>query len=57
MCFSSPKRREYLCVSVHLCNIQGEHEVHEPLLLLPGEHSFCIFSLMFSSDNREIIGG
>ncbi|KAL8570478.1 hypothetical protein ACOMHN_034513 [Nucella lapillus] len=42
---------------IHLCNIYGEHEVHESLLLSPGEHSFCIFSLMFSSDNREIVGG
>lgn len=42
---------------IHLCNIHGDHEVHEPLLLCPGEHSFCIFSLMFSADNHEIIGG
>ncbi|XP_076470711.1 DDB1- and CUL4-associated factor 11-like [Babylonia areolata] len=42
---------------IHLCNIYGDHEVHESLLLSPGEHSFCIFSLMFSSDNREIVGG
>lgn len=42
---------------IHLCNIFGDHEVHESLLLSPGEHSFCIFSLMFSSDNREIVGG
>ncbi|XP_025115257.1 DDB1- and CUL4-associated factor 11-like isoform X1 [Pomacea canaliculata] len=43
--------------SIHLCNIYGDHDVHEPLPLHPGENSFCIFSLMFSSDNREIIGG
>ncbi|XP_041376385.1 DDB1- and CUL4-associated factor 11-like [Gigantopelta aegis] len=42
---------------IHLCNIYGEHDIHEALHLLPGEHSFCIFSLMFSSDNQEIMGG
>ncbi|XP_070187913.1 DDB1- and CUL4-associated factor 11-like isoform X2 [Littorina saxatilis] len=42
---------------IHLCNIHGDHDVHESLVLSPGEHSFCIFSLMFSCDNREIIGG
>ena len=47
----------YYYISVHLCNIYGEHDIHEALHLLPGEHSFCIFSLMFSADNREIMGG
>ncbi|KAK6174585.1 hypothetical protein SNE40_017832 [Patella caerulea] len=42
---------------IHLCNIYGDHEVHEALNLTPGEHSFCIFSLTFSSDNSEILCG
>ncbi|KAJ8311310.1 hypothetical protein KUTeg_011138 [Tegillarca granosa] len=43
--------------TVHLCNIYGEHETHEALHLFPGDHSFCIFSLTFSSDNQEVLGG
>ncbi|ESO89788.1 hypothetical protein LOTGIDRAFT_124623, partial [Lottia gigantea] len=43
--------------SIHLCSIHGDHDVHEALNLTPGEHSFCIFSLTFSSDNTEILGG
>ncbi|XP_071091966.1 DDB1- and CUL4-associated factor 11-like [Haliotis cracherodii] len=43
--------------SIHLCNIYGDHDIHEALPLLPGDQSFCIFSLTFSSDNREILGG
>lgn len=42
---------------IHLCNIQGERETHEALHLFPGQSSFCIFSLMFSLDNKEILGG
>ncbi|XP_069113870.1 DDB1- and CUL4-associated factor 11-like [Argopecten irradians] len=42
---------------IHLCNIQGEYDTHNALHLFPGEHSFCIFSLTFSYDNREILGG
>lgn len=42
---------------IHLCNIYGEEETHKALHLFPGDHSFCIFSLTFSSDNREILGG
>ncbi|CAL1531011.1 unnamed protein product [Lymnaea stagnalis] len=42
---------------IHLCSIYGDHDVHEALHFDPGDHSFCIFSLMFSSDNKEILGG
>ena len=42
---------------VHLCNIYGEEETHKSLHLFPGDHSFSIFSLTFSSDNKEILGG
>ena len=45
-------------LAVHLCNIYGEHETHEALNMCPeGDHSFCMFSLMFSADNSEILGG
>lgn len=42
---------------IHLCNIYGEHDTHDALHLFPGDHSFCIFSLTFSSDNQEVLGG
>lgn len=42
---------------IHLCNIQGDRETHEALPLFPGQSSFCIFSLTFSLDNKEILGG
>lgn len=42
---------------VHLCNIHGDYETHIPLPLNPRTHSFAIFSLTFSSDNTEILGG
>lgn len=42
---------------IHLCNLFGEHEIHQSLNMDPGDHSFAIFSLMFSSDNKEILGG
>lgn len=42
---------------IHLCNIYGEEDTHKSLHLFPGDHSFSIFSLAFSSDNREILGG
>ncbi|KAL5022785.1 hypothetical protein ScPMuIL_001940 [Solemya velum] len=43
--------------SIHLCNINGDSDIHTALHLHPHESSFCIFSLKFSSDNREILGG
>lgn len=42
---------------IHMCSIHGESDIHEALRIDPGEHSFCIFSLMFSSDNQEVLGG
>lgn len=42
---------------IHLCNIHGDDDIHTALHLFPSESSFCIFSLTFSSDNREILGG
>ncbi|XP_059138645.1 DDB1- and CUL4-associated factor 11-like isoform X2 [Physella acuta] len=42
---------------IHLCSIYEDDDKHEALHFDPGDHSFCIFSLMFSSDNKEILGG
>lgn len=42
---------------IHLCNVYGDGDIHTALHLFPEEGSFCIFSLTFSSDNREILGG
>ncbi|XP_052816129.1 DDB1- and CUL4-associated factor 11-like isoform X2 [Mya arenaria] len=42
---------------IHLCNVYGDEEIHQALPLHPNANSFCIFSLTFSSDNREIMGG
>ena len=44
-------------ILVHLCNVYGDGDIHTALHLFPEEGSFCIFSLTFSSDNREILGG
>ncbi|CAG5114727.1 unnamed protein product, partial [Candidula unifasciata] len=41
----------------HLCSVYGDSDIHEALLFESGDHNFCIFSLMFSSDNKEILGG
>ncbi|CAH1269756.1 DCAF11 [Branchiostoma lanceolatum] len=43
--------------AIHLCNIYGDYETHIALDLNPSERRFCIFSLTFSSDNKEVLGG
>ncbi|UYV81187.1 hypothetical protein LAZ67_20000261 [Cordylochernes scorpioides] len=43
--------------SVHVCNIYGEHDTHHALPLHPDDRRFCIFSLNYSQDGREIVGG
>ena len=42
---------------VHMCNVYGEVERHEVLPLRPEARRFCIFSLTFSQDGREVLGG
>ncbi|KAK3576381.1 hypothetical protein CHS0354_018929 [Potamilus streckersoni] len=42
---------------IHICNVFGDSEIHHALPLFPTESSFCIFSLIFSMDNRDILGG
>lgn len=43
--------------NVHLCNVFGEYELHEALDFEPRSSRFCLFSIKFSPDNREILGG
>ncbi len=38
-------------------NVFGEEERHVALPLTPAEGPFCLFSLRFSSDGVEILGG
>jgi len=42
---------------VHLANTKGEHQVHEALDFSPKASKFCLFSVQFSPDSREILGG
>lgn len=42
---------------MYLCNLFGDNLQQDPLPLGPEERRFCIFSLAFSSDGREILGG
>lgn len=42
---------------IHMCNLTGDYDVHEALPLDPDERRFCLFSLSFSHDGTEILGG
>lgn len=42
--------------SLHLCNL-WDPDNQETLPLCPEDRRFCIFSVVFSSDGREILGG
>lgn len=42
---------------VQLCNVFGNYELHEALEFRDDQDRFCLFSIKFSSDNREILGG
>lgn len=39
-----------------MCPVYGDPGLQEPLWLYPGDRRFCIFSLAFSNDGKEIIG-
>lgn len=43
--------------SVHLCTTDGNIDHQEPLCLSKSSRRFCIFSVKFSSDGRELLGG
>nr|XP_042908146.1 DDB1- and CUL4-associated factor 11 isoform X2 [Parasteatoda tepidariorum] len=42
---------------IHMCTISGDQDIHEALPLYPDERRFCVFSLRFSQDGKEILGG
>jgi len=42
---------------VHICRINGESEEHDSLSLVPDTRRFCIFSISFSENGNEILGG
>ncbi|KAG1678944.1 DDB1- and CUL4-associated factor 11 [Nymphon striatum] len=42
---------------LHICNVYGDLDVHEPLSLTPGNRRFCVFSISYSQDGKELIGG
>ena len=43
--------------SLHQVSILGFEEKHESLPLCPDDRQFCIFSVSFSCDSRELLGG
>eukprot|EP00698_Gefionella_okellyi_P011940 TRINITY_DN3189_c0_g1_i1.p1 TRINITY_DN3189_c0_g1~~TRINITY_DN3189_c0_g1_i1.p1 ORF type:complete len:367 (+),score=58.23 TRINITY_DN3189_c0_g1_i1:93-1193(+) len=42
---------------VHLCNLEGDREIHRPLDFQPGQRRICMFSIKFSPNSNEILGG
>ncbi|KAJ8938518.1 hypothetical protein NQ314_011461 [Rhamnusium bicolor] len=57
----SPDREHFVystwSSSLHLCPVNGNTEHQEPLSLLNTGRRFCVFSVVFSSDGRELLGG
>ncbi|XP_065160411.1 DDB1- and CUL4-associated factor 11 isoform X1 [Atheta coriaria] len=43
--------------SIHLCSVGGNPKKQEPLKLVNTARRFCVFSLAYSSDGQEILGG
>lgn len=43
--------------SLHMCSVHGDSDKQEPLCLVNTGRRFCVFSVIFSSDGREILGG
>lgn len=43
--------------ALHLCPLTGLSDQQEALSLSPTERRFCIFSIVFSSDGTDILGG
>lgn len=46
-----------LFISVQLCRLRENSEVQDTLKLNFNENKFCVFSLKFSSDGKEILCG
>ncbi|XP_017779028.1 PREDICTED: DDB1- and CUL4-associated factor 11 [Nicrophorus vespilloides] len=57
----SPNGEEFVystwSTTLHICSVNGDPEKQEPLCLLNSVRRFCTFSLSFSSDGKEIMGG
>lgn len=43
--------------ALHLCSIDGDSDNQETLNLSPNDRRFCIFSVQFSADGRDVLGG
>lgn len=43
--------------SLHICPVNGDEDKQEPLCLVKSGRRFCVFSVAFSSDGKEILGG
>jgi len=54
---TDPIKPYCILLTVHICNIYGDRERHDSLCLNPDVRRFCIFSLAFSADGNEILGG
>ncbi|XP_018566503.1 DDB1- and CUL4-associated factor 11 isoform X2 [Anoplophora glabripennis] len=57
----SPDRQHFVystwSSSLHLCSVNDDSEHQEPLSLLNTGRRFCVFSVVFSSDGKELLGG
>jgi len=42
---------------INLCNVIGTHEIHDQLMINSSSYHFCLFSVKFSPDSNEILGG
>ncbi|KAL1518063.1 hypothetical protein ABEB36_001744 [Hypothenemus hampei] len=43
--------------SLHMCSVFGESDHQEPLGLLNTNRRFCVFSVVYSSDGKELVCG
>ncbi|KAB0793266.1 hypothetical protein PPYR_12886 [Photinus pyralis] len=57
----SPDREHFVystwSSSLHQCSVLGDSDHQEPLCLVNTGRRFCVFSVIFSSDGKEILGG
>ncbi|XP_076337040.1 DDB1- and CUL4-associated factor 11-like isoform X3 [Tachypleus tridentatus] len=42
---------------IHICDLDRRQDNHTALFLWPEDQHFCVFSLRFSHDGKEILGG
>ncbi|CAH1170358.1 unnamed protein product [Phaedon cochleariae] len=57
----SPNREHFVystwSSALHLCSVNENTDHQEPLSLLKSGRRFCVFSVVFSSDGKELLGG